>query len=78
VQLAFYLDLQQRRAEAESILDGVPLAETAAELAPRHRYNGQPEAELAAARERVERAAAERSGELRALLPGALERVLQE
>jgi hypothetical protein len=70
LQLAFYLDLQQRRAESESVLDEVSLAETGVEVAPRHRYNGQPQAELEVARERVARAVAKHSGGLQALLPG--------
>jgi tetratricopeptide (TPR) repeat protein len=69
LQLAFYLDLQQRRVEAEAVLDEVSLADTGSEVAPRHRYNGLPEAELEAARVRLARAVAQRSDELQALLP---------
>jgi hypothetical protein len=71
LQLGFYLDLQQRRIDAESVLDGLELAETGVETAPRHRYNGQPEAELAAARERIVRAVASRSQRLETLLGNA-------
>ncbi|HVS15864.1 MAG TPA: tetratricopeptide repeat protein [Thermoanaerobaculia bacterium] len=66
---AYYLELQQRHAEAATALDRLPVTETAAESAPRHRYNGQPDSELSAARERIARAVSDRVDGLRAALP---------
>ena len=65
---AYYLDLLQRQGESISALDRLSVAGTAAESAPRHRYSGPPESEVAAARGQIARAVEERFDRLRAAL----------
>jgi predicted Zn-dependent protease len=53
LQLAYLLDRARRRDEAIAVLNRVTIDRVSAEPSARHRYNGQPNDELAAARAEI-------------------------
>jgi tetratricopeptide (TPR) repeat protein len=65
LQRAYYLDRQLRFGQSVAALDPLVVDGAAADASPRHRYSGQPEAELAAARERIASAVEDRVDGLR-------------